>query len=79
MHEIPTQAVTNQSQSLSSQPPQIGGWLIVIAVGLVLSLIQNLNQLPITMKHRRSRFCGLAYLDYFAALNARSIKRWLDC
>ena len=46
MHEIPTQAVTSEEQSLPSQPPQIGGWLIVIAVGLVTSLIQNLNQLP---------------------------------
>ncbi len=25
------------------QPPQIGGWLIVIAIGLVISLLQNLN------------------------------------
>lgn len=46
MHEITTQAVTNENQSLPPQPPQIGGWLIVIAVGLVISLIQNLNQLP---------------------------------
>ena len=46
MNELSTQAATNENQSLPPQPPQIGGWLIVIAVGLVLSLIQNLNQLP---------------------------------
>jgi hypothetical protein len=46
MNELSTQAATNENQSLPPQPPQIGGWLIVIAVALAFSLMQNLTQLP---------------------------------
>src|SRR5882672_9723826 len=44
MNEItPTSTIAETTLAAEQHPPQIGGWLIVIAIGLVISLLQNLN------------------------------------
>jgi hypothetical protein len=45
MDEITSPAITTETHFRPLQPPKIGGWLIVIAVGLVLSLLQNLTNM----------------------------------
>jgi Protein of unknown function (DUF2569) len=44
MNEIAPPPVFTETVS-AQQPPPIGGWLIVIAIGLVISLLQNLTGL----------------------------------
>ena len=43
MNEITPSTVVSGSHFRPVQPPKIGGWLIVVAIGLVLSLFQNLS------------------------------------
>jgi len=45
MDEIASPPITTETHFRPLQPPKIGGWLIVIAVGLVLSLLQNLTNM----------------------------------
>ena len=43
MSEITSTSSLAETPASERQPPKIGGWLIVIAIGLLLSLLQNLG------------------------------------
>lgn len=45
MDEITSPTITAETQFRPLQAPKIGGWLIVIAIGLILSLLQNLTNM----------------------------------
>jgi antibiotic biosynthesis monooxygenase (ABM) superfamily enzyme len=45
MNELLTPPTLSLSPATEPQPPPIGGWLIVVAVGLGISVLQNLNNL----------------------------------
>src|SRR5882762_7994357 len=45
MNEITSPAIATESHFRPLQAPKIGGWLIVVAIGLVFSLLHNLSNL----------------------------------
>lgn len=45
----PTTPTSSLTPAAEQQPPPIGGWLIVVAVGLVISILQNLGNLIRTL------------------------------
>src|SRR5689334_14185918 len=45
MNEITSPMIATDSPFRSLQAPKIGGWLIVVAIGLVFSLLHNLSNL----------------------------------
>ena len=45
MNEITSPVTLAETPATAQHPPRIGGWLIVIAIGLIVSLIQNLTVL----------------------------------